>query len=298
MHQLRYFVRAAELGSFTRAAEDCAVSQPSLSQAIGRLETELGRPVFERLGRSIVLTDAGRMLLERARQILTLVEDAKSRIAESGDAGRVRVSAIPTVAPYLLPGLLKAFTKAHPQTVVEVHEEVTETSIKRLLAGEVDLAILALPLAADWLHVEPLLTEELLVAMPPGHPLANKPGLTLKDISGEPFVMLTEAHCLSEQVAGFCRRKRFQPVVTERASQLLTVQELVALGHGVSLIPAMARDLDKSRRRLYRSLAEPPTRTLALAWRSQRYQPLSVRQFVEQIRLFAADWKPRPARGD
>lgn len=293
MHQLTYFVRAAELGGFTKAAEECFVSQPSLSQAIARLEQELGRPLFDRLGRKIALTDAGRLLLENARQILNLAEDAKHRIAEAGNAGRVRLAAIPTIAPYFLPPLLQAFGHINQQTVVEVHEEVTETSIKQLLAGEVDLAILALPVAVDGLQVVPLFSEELLVVMPPDHRLANKPKLFAKDIGAEPFVLLAEAHCLSEQVAGFCQRKRFQPVVTERASQLLTVQELVSLGHGVSLIPAMARFLDKSPRRVYRSLAgEPPTRTVAMAWRGQRFQTQAVKRFIEATRAFAEDWKP------
>jgi LysR family hydrogen peroxide-inducible transcriptional activator len=293
MHQLHYFVKVAELGSFTRAAEASFVSQPALSQAIAKLEKELKQPLFERLGRKVLLTDAGRLLLDRAQRILALADDAQSRIADLGDRGRVTVAAIPTVAPYLLPPLLTEFTERYPEAEVEVREEVTDAAVRGLLAGEVDVALLALPLDGKPLEVEPLCEEELLLVMPPGHPLEEKKRITLKDLKGERFVLLNEAHCLSEQVVSFCRQKAFQPIGTNRTNQLATVQELVALGQGVSLVPAMAARLDASPRRVYRSLSgEKPQRTLALAWHRDRYQSQLVKRFIEAAREFAAKYAP------
>ena len=288
MHQLQYFVKVAELGNFTRAAEACLVAQPSLSQAILKLERELGQPLFERLGRKVRLTDAGRMLLDRAQQILALVEDARARVRDTEESGRVAVAAIPTVAPYFLPRLLKSFAERYPGAALEVHEDVTETAVKRLLTGEIDLAIMALPLDEPLLEVTPLYEEPLWLALPPKHPLASKKRVTIRDIRDEPFVLLNEAHCLSDQVVSFCRRRSFQPLATGRTNQLAMVQELVALGQGISLMPDMAVQLDRSRRCVYRPLAgDKPTRTIAMAWHKQRYQTGIQQRFREAVQEYA-----------
>lgn len=281
LQQLRYFAKAAELSNFSRAAEACLVSQPSLSQQIIKLESELGQPLFERLGRHVRLTEAGRLLKERVDQVLAILDDAKSRIADNPDAGRVTVAAIPSVAPYYVPTVLEGFRRVAPQVQLEVVEDVTQVSLRRLHEGEVDLALLALPISGATLQVEPLFTEELLVVLPMRHPLADKTRLTLKDLSEEPFLLLNDSHCLTHNALSFCERKKFQPLITSRISQLATLQELVALGQGISLIPQMARDLDVNPTRVYRSLSgEKPTRTIAMVWHKQRFQSGVVQRFV------------------
>lgn len=285
MHQLQYFVRVAEAGNFTRAAEASFVSQPSLSQAVLKLEKELGQPLFQRLGRKVRLTEAGQILLVRAQQILALVEDARARVGDSGNTGRIALAAIPTIAPYFLPKLLKKFTRRRPAATIDVHEDVTQTAIKRLLAGELDVAILALPIDEDQLHVERLCEEALWLVLPPEHALAQKKRVTLRDVQAEPFILLNEAHCLSGQVLSFCHRRSFQPITTGRTNQLATVQELVSLGHGVSLVPEMARRQDRSKTRIYRAFSgEKPSRTLAVAWHRQRYQSSLLKDFLATVR--------------
>lgn len=285
LSQLRYFLKAAELKNFTRAAEACFISQPALSQQILKLEEELKQPVFERQGRQVSLTPAGEVLRERAEQILTLVDDVRGRITDDGETGRVAVSAIPTIAPYLLPDVLRCFAERFPKSEIEVNEDVTEALIKRVQQGEVDVGLVALPVEARYLKIETLFEEELLLAMPAGHPLADRKRVTLTDLTGLPFVLLGEAHCLTGNVLSFCQRKAFQPVMTGRTSQLATVQELVALGHGVSLIPASAARLDASDRRTYRSLSgEKPTRTIALCWNSYRFQSRLLKAFLDCVR--------------
>jgi LysR family hydrogen peroxide-inducible transcriptional activator len=285
LHQLQYFVKVAELGSFTRAAEQCLVSQPSLSQQIIKLEKELGQPLFERLGRKVLLTDAGRALHQQARQILGAVEEARHLCEGASGHGKVVVGAIPTVAPYLLPPLLKRFAQEFPAAEVVVREDVTERTVEGCLAGELDVALLALPVADQMLEVQPLFEEELFLALPRGHRLARKKRVTVDDLRTEPFILLNEAHCLGGQMVSFCRNNGFQPAMRCRSAQLLTVQELVGLGQGVSLIPAMARQLDRSSGRVYRSLAPPrPTRTLAVVWHRHRVQSPLMRRFLEIIR--------------
>lgn len=283
--QLKYFLKVAEKQNFTKAAEELLISQPALSRSIQKLEDELEQPVFERKTRSISLTDAGVLLQARAQEVLSILEDTKSEITDDGESGRVRVGAIPTIAPFYLPEILRSFSAQYPKANLIVQENTTDLLLKSCTQGEIDLAILALPIPAKYLEVEELFTEELFLVLPPDHPLADKNRITLKDIEGNPFVLLDEAHCLSDNIVSFCRQKSFQPVAVERTSQLAMVQELVSLSHGVSMVPEMARRLDQSDRRVYRSLSKPkPTRTIAVAWNPYRFQSRLVQAFRQHLK--------------
>ena len=282
--QLRYFLRVAELRSFTKAADDLLMSQPALSRSIQKLEQELGQPVFHRKPRSLELTDAGVLLEARARQVIQLIEDTRAEIMDDGESGRLRVGAIPTIAPYLLPEILQAFSKSYPAAIVTVQEAPTDRLLRLCAQGDVDLAILALPLPASSLECEELYEEELHLVLPRGHRLGEKRKITVADLDGERFIMLDEEHCLSDSISSFCRRKDTQPLVMERTSQLVMVQELVALGHGISMIPHMARAVDRSKKRLYRSIApKPPTRKLCMVWDGARFHSRLHQAFREQI---------------
>lgn len=284
LDQLRYFLRVAERQSFTRAAEDLRISQPALSRSIQKLEDELRQPVFERRSRSVALTDAGMLLQARAQQVLTILEDTRAEITDDGQSGRVRVGAIPTIAPFFLPDVLRRFSREFPRASLIVQEHTTDALLKALTQGELDLAILALPVPARYLDVEELFEEELLLVLPPDHALVHQEKIRLSDVEPYPFVLLDEAHCLSDTIVSFCRQRSFQPVAVERTSQLAMVQELVALSHGVSLIPAMARRLDLSDRRVYRSLTgRKPTRTVAVAWNPYRFQSRLLKAFREHL---------------
>ena len=272
MHQLRYFSKVAELGNVTRAAEACHVSQPSLSQQITKLEHELGQPLFERLGRGVRLTEAGRLFRRYADQILSLTDDACTRVADTPDAGRISLAAIPTIAPYFLPSVLTRFAKECPKAQIEIVETTTDNILRLLADGAIDLAILALPIQAEHVHTKTLFTEELLAVLPSSHPLAKKPKLGLKDLVTEPFVVLNEAHCLTRNTMSFCERHAASPLITAKGHQLLTILELVRLGQGVSLVPAMAVPKGRDHGREYRSLSgDKPSRTIALAWNRMRY---------------------------
>ena len=213
-HQLRYFVAVAHLGNFTRAAEKCFVAQPSLSQQIIKLERELGGPVFDRSGRKVRLTERGRTFYDRAIEILAAVDAAKRALTDQAGVGQVRVGAIPTVAPYLLPPLLKRFVRQFPKAEVTVFENLTEYTIQACLEGEIDIGLLALPALDERLTVEPLFTEELLLTTATDHPLAKKRRIMMEDISEERFVLLSETHCLGEQVVRFCKQQSCQPTVS------------------------------------------------------------------------------------
>ena len=285
LDQLRYFLKVAERGNFTRAAEDLMISQPALSRSIQRLEEELGQPVFERKSRSVSLTDSGTLLQRRAQQVLSILDDTKAEIIDDGESGRIRIGSIPTIAPFFLPDILRQFSEEFPKATVIVQENTTDNLLKSCTQGEIDLAILALPVSAKYLEFEELFDEELFLVLPTGHPLADKSTIRLSDVEPLPFVLLDEAHCLSDNIVSFCRQRSFQPVSVEKTSQLATVQELVSLSHGVSMIPDMAKRIDQSDRRIYRSFSgKRPTRTIAAVWNPYRFQSRIFEGFRQRLR--------------
>ena len=285
MHQLRYFAKVADLGNFTHAAKACHVSQPSLSFQIAKLERQLGQPLFERQSRGAKLTNAGLRFKERVDQILRLIDDAQACMQDDTDSGRLVVAAIPTIAPYLLPSALARFSKQYPLAQIEVIEETTEHIIRMCAEGDVDLSIIALPIADTNLEVTPLFEEELLAVLPKGHQLAKKKRLVMDDLAKQPLVLLHEAHCLTDQTRGFCTRHLITPITTARTHQLTTVLELVRLGYGISLIPTMAAKLDQHPDRVYRRFRGTiPARTIALGWNRLRYQSQLFKTFVRFLK--------------
>ena len=285
--QLRYFSKIVEHRSFTRAAEDCLVSQPALSQQIGKLERELGQPLFERQGRTIRLTPAGQLLHDKAEQILFLVEDAKRRITDDGETGQICIGAVPTVAPYMLPVVLRKVGDQFPKASMVVSEDSSEKLMKRVSNGEVDLGFLTAPAKSKYLQVETLFEEPLCLAVPANHRLAEKDAISLEDVSEEPFVFLGDTHCLTDSIASFCNGNSFQPIGTTRIEQLITVQNLVAMGHGLSFVPAMATRQNVDGRIVYRKVAgEQPTRTIAVCWTPYRFQGQLQKNFIKSVREF------------
>jgi DNA-binding transcriptional LysR family regulator len=264
VHQLRYFCAVAATGSFSRAAEQSHVSQPSLSQQILKLEDELGARLFDRLGRSVRITEVGKAFLPRARAALHELEAARGDVVERMDsiAGTVCVGAIPTVAPYLLPRVLSAFSRKFRRAQVSVVEEITPILLERLRAGAVDIAILALPIRGHEFESFTLLTEPLFAALPAKHPLSRHRAISLKDLRKEPFLLLRDGHCFRDNAVAACDRARVSPQVIFESGQFSSLLALVSAGMGVSLVPAMA--VEKSSKCRYVRIADAQaTRTIA-----------------------------------
>jgi LysR family hydrogen peroxide-inducible transcriptional activator len=244
LQQLRYVSAIAETGSFSRAAERCQVAQPSLSQQVLKLENDLGAKLFDRLGRSIRLTDAGRAFLPHARSILSQVETARSSVADHCEdvRGSVAVGVIPTIAPYMMPRYTTAFAKKYPEAKLRIVEETTPVLVESLRDLSVDLAILALPLRHKDLELVPLRTEPLFVVLPRNHPRAGAEVLALKEIRGESFVMLRDGHCFRDLSITTCIRARITPRIAFESDQFSSLFAMVAAGVGISLVPEMAID--------------------------------------------------------
>lgn len=244
VHQLRYVCAIADTGSFSRAAEQCKVAQPSLSQQVLKLEEDLGTRLFDRLGRGIRLTEAGRAFLPHARSILNQIDAARASVEQkSADLrGSLTVGIIPTIAPYLMPRYTALFVRQFPQARLRIVEEKTPTLIERLRSLSIDLAILALPLRHKDLKTFPLRTEPLFAVLPNNHPRARAKTLAIRDLRGESFVMLRDGHCFRDLSIAACSRARVTPSITFESEQFSSLLGMVAAGIGVSIVPEMAID--------------------------------------------------------
>ncbi len=287
LHQLRYLVAVARTANFSRAAELCHVSQPSLSQQIQKLEDELGERLFDRLPRRAKLTAAGEAFLPRAQRILTEIETARREVRDARGLlrGQVTVGVLPTIAPYFLPRAIAAFSAAFPGVEVVVQEDTTARLLKLGCACELDIAVVSLPIIDARCEMETLFTEELLLAMPPDHRLAAQKKIRLTDLENERFILMKEGHCLGDQVLSFCSRRDFHPQVSCRSAQIETIQALVQAGLGISLVPRMAVNTARAPHPTYRSLENPrPTRAIAALWPRQRPLSRAGSEFLKKLR--------------
>ncbi|HET7290488.1 MAG TPA: LysR family transcriptional regulator [Thermodesulfobacteriota bacterium] len=287
LHQLRYFVAVAETGGFSKAARVCFVAQPSLSQQIKKLEQELGQMLFERLGRTTVLTEAGRALLPRARVILKEAGDIKAGIKEdvSSGAGHLSVGLIPTIAPYILPGALKRFYESFPRAQIGVEENLTERLVKKIIGLEIEMAVMSLPIDDRLIITESLFEDPLVLALSPGHELAKSDDVSIEDLKSVPFIALDEEHCLGEQINNFCYERQINPEIVCRTWNLSTIQHCVSFGSGVSLVPKMLVMTDVSNKCVYRSIeGQSPKRTVVAAWHRDRKISKLAGEFIRIVK--------------
>jgi LysR family hydrogen peroxide-inducible transcriptional activator len=171
---------------------------------------------------------------------------------------------------------------------------VTQHLLSATIAGDLDLALVALPISDERLHVEPLFSEPLLLTLPHGHRLARKRRIAMEDLSDEPFILLNEMHCLGEHVLSFCNAHGCHPSISCRSAQITTIQSLIAMRQGVSLLPAMAQRADRDQRRVYRPLTpDEPRRTIAVIWRLHRYHSPTADRFLGRLRELAQTFQAK-----
>jgi len=303
-HQLRYVCAIVEAGNFSRAAERCKIAQPSLSQQVRKLEEDLGVKLFDRLGRSVRLTEAGRAFIPRARAILEQMEMARSSVADKNAdlRGSLAVGVIPTVAPYLMPSYTAAFARNYPDAKLRILEETTSVLVEGLRDLSIDVAILALPLRHKDLELFSIRTEPLFAVLRKDHPRASAESLALSDLRGESFVMLRDGHCFRDLSIKACTSARVTPNIAFESGQFSSLLGMVAAGVGVSLIPEMAIDRNIACR--YVRISDPQaTRTIVAAVLRARSFNRVQQAFVSGIRNKGTEARPgktsaaiRPAR--
>jgi LysR family transcriptional regulator, hydrogen peroxide-inducible genes activator len=284
---LHAFLETADAGTVSRAARTLGLSQPSLTAQIRRLEAHLGVTLFTRHGRGVALTDAGKALVPRARQLLDDVRATEEAVRREGAAegAMLRVGAIPTVAPYVLPDALRRLRTRQALTRVELREDYSAVLARLLQEGALDVVIAAVPYAFDGLDTEFLGTDDLVVAVPTSHAAARTGRITMAELHGAPAITLDPAHCLGEQVDGFCSSRQVLPSVVCRSAQLATVLELVGAGVGVSIVPALA-----AARQVISGCAYVPLegqrlqREIVAVWRRGAEPSVTARSFVDSVR--------------
>ncbi len=271
LRDLEYIVAVAEYRHFGKAANGCAVSQPALSIQIRRLEQKLGVMIFERSSRRVFLTAHGSVIVDQARTILNEAERLLE-LAERGTgpmSGILRLSAISTLGPYVFPLILRPFKATYPEVELILGETQTVQLVEDLRAGTADVGLLATPLDAPDLHLEPVFFEPFVLIHAPNNEVAPNDPPSICDLPAEGLLLLEEGHCLREQALSLCHRAA--PSLQRRhATSLETLRHMVAAGEGWSILPQLAvPEVDPLRGLIcYKRFAEPDVgRTVALAWR-------------------------------
>lgn len=276
LKHLRYFDALARHRHFGRAAEASSISQPALSLQVKELEDILGAPLVERGARQISLTALGEEFALRARDVLRAVDElgALAR-ASTALSGRLRLGVIPTVAPYLLPRVMRHLAAAYPDLDLRPREAVTPKLVHDLREGRLDLALLALPVSEPSLAETPLFEEEFLLVRHAD--AADVPVPPLVDLPAQPLLLLEEGHCFRDQAIAVCKLPPRPTGEIMEGSSLSTLVQMVGAGIGVTLIPEMAAEVElRSAPVVLHKLPEPrPKRTIGLVWR--RSNPLSER---------------------
>ncbi|MDC0513431.1 hydrogen peroxide-inducible genes activator [Pelagibacteraceae bacterium] len=274
--QLRYFLAVAKNKNFQKAADECAISQPALSMKIKELENTLGQ-LIERGSKKFYLTQTGQALIDKAETIIQSFDDLKHLSGNKGKINQLSIGAIPTVAPYLLPKILKTISKQYKDIVIEPKEAVTEKLVSYLINGKIDLALMALPTYEPLLSEAALFEEEFLLIRHIND--ANKPVPNNKELTNMKLLLLEEGHCLRSQTLQFCKINSVPKNIME-GTTLTTLVQMVSSGIGITLIPQISVSLETKSAKVSvsRFQKQIPKRTIGLCWRKSN--PLT-RQFNE-----------------
>ena len=287
LRDLQYLVALAETRHFGRAAARCHVSQPTLSTQVRKLEEFLGVALIERRPRKLALTAAGEAVVERARRILRDADDIRSLARASQDplSGQLKVGLIPTLGPYLLPRIAPPLARALPKLQLMLHEYQTGPLVERVMSGELDLAILALPADTKSLKTRSLFGEAFLVAMPERHRLATRRRVKPSDLADEKLLLLEEGHCLRDQALEVCKLAGIEEQ-DFRATSLETLRQMVAAGLGITLLPRLAAEgpFASARGLVVRPFAPPaPSRVIGAAWRRSTSRLAAIRAVCDIV---------------
>jgi len=289
LRQLRYFEALARHGHFGHAASSCSISQPALSVQIKELEETLGVCLFERSARRVRLTSFGEEFALRAREILRSVDELGelARAAQVGLAGRLRVGVIPTVAPYLLPSIVRELSIRYPELDLSIRETQTQRLIRELHDGQLDTAIVALPVSEATFAETALFQEEFVLVRPQED---DKKPVPSRDMLREMrLLLLEEGHCFRDQALSFCNLRPSSPRELLDGSSLSTLVQMVGSGIGVTLIPEMAVPIEtrSAQVSIARFAAPKPSRTIGMIWRKTNPLAAQLEEIAETVKCLA-----------
>ncbi|MEJ2179507.1 MAG: LysR substrate-binding domain-containing protein [Gammaproteobacteria bacterium] len=303
--ELRYIVAVYRERHFGRAAESCYVSQPTLSAAVKKLEQELGVSIFERSKQDISATPVGEQVVEQAQRVLEEAEKLKqiSQVGKDQLSGTLRIGAIYTIGPYLLPHIIPELRTHAPNMPLVIEENFTAKLREKLKAGQLDAIIIALPFDEPGIVTLPLYDEPFVAVLPSSHPATQKDSVRIRDLAKENLLLLGEGHCFRDQVLDACPECKDANISGEAFNQTIegssieTIRHMVVSGIGVTVLPCTAAGTDKYARRLLhiKRLKNPePTRCVALAWRASFPRPKAIevlRQAIVASKLSCVKYK-------
>ncbi|WP_424766014.1 LysR family transcriptional regulator [Paenibacillus sp. sgz302251] len=287
LRQLNYVIQIALEKNFSRAAEKLHIAQPSLSQQLSKLEQEIGVLLFRRTTNSVELTQAGQVFVNKSQAILDAVEQLKQEMDDMAQMrrGRLVVGTLPITGSHILPLVLPVFGEKFPQIEVVLVEDTTAKLEQLTASGGTDLSLLSLPLIDSSLAWEPLLEEEICLAVPPQHPLAGREGsIDIADLKEEPFIGLKRGQGFRQITVELCEEAGFTPRIVFESSNMETIQSLVAGGMGIAFVPQMltrAKGADFAP--AYLALNSKPTRMLVIASRKGRYLSKAADAFIRTL---------------
>ncbi len=294
LRDLKYLVALAEHKHFGRAAQASFVSQPTLSTQIKKLEDELEVALVERTPRNVLLTDVGRDIAQRAREVLNEIDQIKAiaRRTRDPESGTIKLGIFPTLGPYLLPHVVPRIRERFPRLELLLVEEKTETILRQLREGRLDAGILALPIHDDQLHAEFLFEEPFLLAVPEHHALAKRSALKLDDLADETLLLLEEGHCLRDQALDVCQLSGAGEKSGFRATSLETLRQMVAANVGITLLPSLSVQPPVAQSDSVHLLAfrgDAPSRRIAMIWRRSS----AVSPFLTKFALIFKELSPK-----
>jgi len=294
LRALQYFVKLADLRHFSKAADACFVSQPTLSTQIKKLEEELGVQLVERAPKMIMLTPVGEEIADRARLVLSDIEQIRTvaRRSSNPEEGVLRLGLFPTLAPYFLPHVVPTVRERYPSLRLQLAEEKTEDILRMLRQGQLDAGILALPLSGDGMEIEVLFEEPFVLALPADHALAKRSRVSMSDLRGAELLLLEEGHCLRDHALEVCALADAHERVDFHATSMETLRQMVAADVGITLMPLLAvkPPIASTRNVVVRRFANPvPKRTIAMVWRSSSALSGFLRRFSETLKKLPAD---------
>lgn len=274
LKQLKYLSALAEHGHFGNAAKACHVSQSTLSSAIAELEDALEAALVERNNRQVIFTTLGREVLARGRNILLDTDDLVALCAAQSKpfTGRLRLGVIPTIAPFILPQLLKRLRQKYPEFQLFIREDLSGHLVDALHHGDLDVLLLALPFPAENVETAHLFDDEFLLACPKGHVLDQLKGIRTSDLHQQDLLLLEDGHCLRDHVLDACKLKDSDISIPYQATSLNTIVQMVANGIGVTLLPQMAlntRILSGTDVCTHRFERDKVSRSIGLMWRKK-----------------------------
>ena len=289
LKQLQYFIAVAELQHFGRAAEQCFVTQSTLSAGVQELESLLGTPLFERSKRQVMLTPKGELLLPRAREIVSLSRELVETAKSDGTplSGVLRLGVIPTIGPFLLPKVLPVIRHQYPQLELLLFEDQSARLMERLGAGDLDAAIIAFPFSTEHFEREVFWSEDFLVALPKSHPLAGARSISTTHLPRDELLLLEEGHCLTDHALSACHLEGLKSKAAFQGTSLYTLLQMVAGGQGMTFVPQMAvtTELVKSGEVALVALAEPgPHRQIGLVWRKTYHRKSDMHLLAEEMK--------------